>query len=362
MARLEPTASMSSAVGLVRGHVSLLVRLSSLLEQIAEVLKVIQQCIVETIVDEPVLAEFVGVWEQIGAVPVPQTTDDFGEGVSLAPQEHLQNRTQEEIVDVPFPPILEAPLDVVRSTPQERVQNRTQEQIVDSPVPQFLEAAVEVVPSTPQESVQNRVGEKIMDSPVPQFMDAVVEVLPSLPQERVQNRIQEKIMDFPVPRNMEAVVEVGRATPQERVQNPMQDQIVDMPAHLITEKIVADVFGLPQERVQNRATCTGKVFTVRHRDDQACTVDNVGFIKGLAKHNIPRLGDVMVSAAQITKGIVGHVEQVVSWFDRKSQVAPDEPLYRFQKSARAAAAAPSSNGEWLRFQQIGVGPVLGPGY
>ena len=26
----------------------------------------------------------------------------------------------------------------------------------------------------------------------------------------------------------------------------------------------------------------------------------------------------------------GHVEQVVSWFDRKSQVALDEPLYRFQ--------------------------------
>ena len=34
----------------------------------------------------------------------------------------------------------------------------------------------------------------------------------------------------------------------------------------------------------------------------------------------------MVSAPQITKGIIGHVEQVVSWFDRKSQVAADEHL------------------------------------
>ena len=39
----------------------------------------------------------------------------------------------------------------------------------------------------------------------------------------------------------------------------------------------------------------------------------------------------------------GHVEQMVSWFDRKSQVAPDKPLYRFQTKRSAAAAAPSSN-------------------
>ena len=125
MARLEPMAS-TSAVGLVQGHVSrptqvarcwrghscpyharkccwflhdedgegsacaataraafplppasLLVRLSCLLEQIAEVLKVIQQRIVEPIVDEPVpLAESVGVWEQIVDVPVLRTLED----------------------------------------------------------------------------------------------------------------------------------------------------------------------------------------------------------------------------------------------------------------------------------------------
>ena len=71
----------------------------------------------------------------------------------------------------------------------------------------------------------------------------------------------------------------------------------------------------------------------------------------------------MVPAPQITKGVVGHVEKVVSWFDRKSQVAADEPFFSVSRhSARAVAAAPSSNVELLRFQQIGVGPVLGPDY
>ena len=154
VARLEPMAS-TSAVGLVQGHVSrpthvarcwrghscpyharkccwflhdedgegcaraaiplppasLLVRLSSLLEQIAEVLKVIQQRIVEPIVDGPVqLAEFVGAWEQIVDVLVARTMED----------------------DV----------GVVRFTPQERVQNCTPEQVMDSPVPQIIEAVL----------------------------------------------------------------------------------------------------------------------------------------------------------------------------------------------------------------------------
>ena len=41
-----------------------------------------------------------------------------------------------------------------------------------------------------------------------------------------------------------------------------------------------------------------------HRDDHACS-DNVGFIKGLDKFNMPRLGDVMVREPQITQGLCG---------------------------------------------------------
>ena len=82
--------------------------------------------------------------------------------------------------------------------------------------------------------------------------------------------------------------------------------------------------------MQNRASCIGKVFTVCHHfDDQACTVDDVGFIKGLDKFNMPRPGDVMVpnqGTVAVTQHVpqepielvaAGHVEQVVSWFDRK---------------------------------------------
>ena len=64
---------------------------------------------------------------------------------------------------------------------------------------------------------------------------------------------------------------------------------------------------VPQERVHNRVANTRKVFTVRlhhHRDDQACVVDTVGFIKGLDKHIMPRSGEVMVPASQIQEQIV----------------------------------------------------------
>ena len=101
-------------------------RLSSLLEQIADVLTVIQQRIVEPIVDGPVqLAEFVGVWEQIVDVPVPRTTED----------------DVDQIVGIPVPQLMEA---VVEVTPQERMQNRMPVQIVDVPVPQIMEATFAV--------------------------------------------------------------------------------------------------------------------------------------------------------------------------------------------------------------------------
>ena len=96
----------------------------------------------------------------------------------------------------------------------------------------------------------------------------------------------------------------------------------------------------------------GKVFTVpHHRGDQACTLDTMGLnIKGLDKFNMSRPGDVTVPVPQINRGIVevtrqvpqepvelvpaGHVEQVVSWFDRKYKEAPlGEPLYRKSKSS-----------------------------
>ena len=200
---------------------------------------------------------FVG--EQIGAVPVPQIWEPIGERV--------QNCFPEQIVGVPVPQIMEAPVDVMLTTPQERVQHRTHEQIVVSSVPHISE-------------------------------------------ERVPNRSPEQIMDFPVSLNMEAYAGIVRDIQLECVQN----------RSFVRPKRVFVDFLPPHSALK---PYTGKVFTVKlrhHRDDRSF-LDNVGFIRGLDKHNMPRLGDAMVPPLQIAK---------VSWFDRKSQAAADEPLYRFQ--------------------------------
>ena len=115
-------------------------------------------------------------------------------------------------------------------------------------------------------------------------------------QERVQNRTREQTVDVPVPQIKEDGM---RHIPEERVQHRVGEQMMDVPVRHIKED---GLLLVPQERVHNRAAYTGKVFTVKlhhHRDDQACVVDTVGFIKGLDKHTMPRSGDVMVPASQI---------------------------------------------------------------
>ena len=221
-------------------------------------------------------------------VLVPQITED---GLPIAPQEREQNRTREQIVDVLVPQITE---DGLYFVPHESVQNCTQEQIVDVLVPQITEDGLHLVP---QERVQNRTPDQIVGVAVPQIME---DSLSFVPQERVQNHTQEHIADFPVPQNMEDYAGIIRAFPQERVQYRFPEPIVDV-----------------------CAVSTGKVFTVKlrhHCDDQAF-LDFVGFIKGLDKHNLPRVGDVMVPPPQIPKNS----------FFMKSPVAAkvNEPLYRF---------------------------------
>ena len=142
-------------------------------------------------------------------VPVPQIIED---SLPVVPQERVQNRTPDQIVDFHVPRILEASVDVMRATPQEHVQNRMQErvlnrsqgQIVDEPVSQIMDAAQ--VLHAPQECVQNRTLEHIVDVPVPLVLEAAVEV--DSPQECVQNRTPEQIVDVSVPSVLEGVVEV----------------------------------------------------------------------------------------------------------------------------------------------------------
>ena len=189
------------------------------------------------------------------------------------------------------------------------MQNRILEQSVGSPVPQLLEAVVEVFP---QERVQNRILEQTVGSTVPQITEEIVESLqlvcdspvPQIMEEIVEIRFPGQLVDVSVPQIMEAAVE-----------NRFPERIVNSPEPQFVENIAG-------EHIAASKPYTGKVFTVNlrhHREDQAFS-DNVGFIKGLDKHNMPRSGDVMVPPPQINK---------VSWFDRKPQAAADEPLYRF---------------------------------
>ena len=147
----------------------------------------------------------------------------------------------------------------------------------------------------------------------------------------------------------------------------IRDQIV-VPVLLITEKIVDDVFVLSQERVQNRATYTIILMT------SACTVDNVGFIKGLDKYNMPRPGDVMVPVPRINQGTVpvtqhvpqepielvpaGDVEQVVSWLGSSTGRAfvpfsgkvlePQQPLRAQTLLSRCCRSSGGWSSSWTK--------------
>ena len=153
--------------------------------------------------------------EQISVVP--QTTGKYGHVLRPVPSERIQER----LVDVGFikgldrynmprpgdvmvsvPQIMEAAVEVY--DPQECVQNRTPERLVDVPVPQIREAALEV--DAPQECVQD-VAKQVIEVPeislqngnlqraslqAPQLVEQLVEV-PTVPFS------VEQIIDNPVP-------------------------------------------------------------------------------------------------------------------------------------------------------------------
>ena len=159
--------------------------------------------------------------------------------------------------------------------------------------------------------MENRVGEQIVDSPVPHFMVEDVEIVLSTPQESVQKRVGEQIADSPL------CLGTWR-----------QSWKLGVLHHRIAFRIVPACVRSRRKSLKlcrSRRVRSASSFTVQmlhqhvHRANPS---DSVVFnIKGLDKHNMPRFGDVMVPPPQITK---------VSLFDRKSQVAADEPLYRFQ--------------------------------
>ena len=156
---------------------------------------------------------------------VPQVMED---GLPAVPQECVQNRTPEQLVDVPAPQIMEA-----------IAENRFPEQLVDVPVPQIMDAIAEdrflaqivnsPVPQIVEAVAVNRFPEQIVISRVPQFFEASVEnrvggadhgfLCASVHWGRrgnrdfctsgsVQNHTLEQVVDFPAPPNIECVRDV----------------------------------------------------------------------------------------------------------------------------------------------------------
>ena len=76
------------------------------------------------------------------SVPLPQILEQIAEVMKVIQQEQISKRIVEQIVDVPVPQI--------------------PEQIVDVPVPQVMEETVEAAKSIPQERVQRRTLEETL--------------------------------------------------------------------------------------------------------------------------------------------------------------------------------------------------------
>ena len=90
----------------------------------------------------------------------------------------------------------------------------------------------------------------------------------------------------------------ARVSPEERVQNRTRELFEDVPVLQPHHEGCRGQCAGVARRVLNGVTCTGrKVFTVSHRDDHACAMDTVGFIKA----STSTAGDVMVPVLQIQK-------------------------------------------------------------
>merc|ERR1712127_826401 len=86
--------------------------------------------------------------------------------------------------------------------------------------------------------------------------------------------------------------------------------------------------------------CTGKVFTVEMHHtthEQALAGDNVGLnVKGLAKENMPRVGDVMVDKKDATLPQVGSFMAQVQILDHPGQLKPGYSPIAFIRTGRSA--------------------------
>ena len=116
--------------------------------------------------------------------------EEIVEVIRLVPQERIQERIEEEIIDVSDPQMTEDIVEVVKRIPEERAQNCAVEHIVDVPVPQIRKEIGEEIQCIVQERTSDRVVEQIVDVPVPEIGDQIVEIVKGIPREHLRQHIE----------------------------------------------------------------------------------------------------------------------------------------------------------------------------
>ena len=158
--------------------------------------------VINTVRQEQVVAGSVS--QNVVEIPTVQEVVQVQEIPELQTVERIEEIVQ--TVQRPVEQIVEQRVEVPKIIPQERVQQRTVEQIVDVPVPQVVEEIVEVAKIIPQERVQQRTVEQVIDVPVPQIQEVVrhVEVPGPVQTHEVVKYAQQAAPTYAAP-------EIGRA-------------------------------------------------------------------------------------------------------------------------------------------------------
>ena len=126
------------------------------------------------------------------------------------PQERSQNHDVEHTVDVPAPQIIEEIAEGSVSVPQQRIQER----IYDT---------TKVLKPIPQEWVQNKVVEQILDVSVPQTVDEMANETRSAPRRRIQESILEETTETPCsPHHRSRKASWNRLRPSQRHTSSMK--------------------------------------------------------------------------------------------------------------------------------------------
>ena len=119
-----------------------------------------------------------------------------------ASHERIQEHTVEED-DVLVPHVMKKTIEDVKLVPQEQVQNRIMEQIIDVPGRQVQEKLVEVIRLILQERISERIGAKLAS----RIQEELLEAIQLIRKARISERNVETFMDMPVPQIQKRLAE-----------------------------------------------------------------------------------------------------------------------------------------------------------